>query len=80
MTSSNENENRNEMIVKLSERPDETIKVIKTRNYSDTNNKVKKNKKSKSKKTQRKSANSPRKSPKSPKKNKKKRTKNYRRN
>ena len=71
-------ENRNEMIVKLSERPGETIKVIKTRNYSDTNNK--KVKKNKSKKSQRKSANSPRKSRKSPKKNKKKRTKNYRRN
>ena len=77
----NRNENRNEMIVKLSERPGETIRVIKSRNYTSVENKkVKKNKKSKSKKTQRKSANSPRKSTKSPKKNKKKRTKNYRRN
>lgn len=75
----NRNENRNEMIVRLSERPGETVKVIKTRNYSATNNKKlkKKNKspnKNKSKKSQRKSAQSPKK------KNKKKKTKNYRRN
>ena len=76
----NRNENRNEMIVRLSERPGETVKVIKTRNYSATNNKKVKKKKSpnknKSKKSQRKSAQSPKKKN----KNKKKKTKNYRRN